>query len=136
VTEQPIAILCNPPLDDARYADIAALYRAVGWGHPGDAEELREVYEYSGYVLLALEAQRVVGLLRAEQENAQTTWLAEVAVLPGHQARGIGKALLQRFIADHPNTTLYTDATDGVEGFFRRHGLALRRPLVPGPRKR
>lgn len=135
MSEATIRIHRATSLDDTQCAGIATLYRAVGWGHPNDADELRDLCESSGYVLLASEDGQVVGLLRAEPENAQTTWLAELAVLPAHQGRGIGTSLMQRFIADHPGARLYTDATDGVEGFFRRHGLELRQPLVPGPRK-
>lgn len=128
-------ILCNPLPDNAQCADLAALYHAIGWGSPSSLSELRELFALSDYVLLAMDGERVVGMLRAEHENAQTTWLAELAVLPGYQARGIGRTLLRRFIDDHPQQRLYTDATDGVERFFKRHGLELRRPLVPGPRK-
>lgn len=128
-------ILRDPLLDEAQCAELAALYRAIGWGHPGSSAELRDLFVLSDYVLMAVADGRIVGMLRAEHENAQTVWLAELAVLPGYQARGIGRALLRRFIDDHPCSRLYTDATDGVEGFFRRHGLELRRPLVPGPRK-
>ncbi|MCP8462895.1 GNAT family N-acetyltransferase [Pseudomonas sp. ZM23] len=135
MTDTPLTILHNPPLSDAQCASIAALYRAVGWGVPGTMTELRDLYEFSSYTLLAQEGDLIVGLLRAESETAQTTWLAEVAVLPGFQAQGIGQRLMARFLADHPRRTLYTDATEGVEDFFLRHGIALRRPRVPGPRK-
>ncbi len=133
--DTPLTILHNPALSDAQCAGIASLYRAVGWGSPGSTAELRDLYEFSNYFLLALDGDQVLGLLRAESETAQTTWLAEIAVLPGFQSRGIGLALMARFLADHPNRTLYTDATEGVEEFFLRHGIALRRPRVPGPRK-
>ncbi|NNN23009.1 MULTISPECIES: GNAT family N-acetyltransferase [Pseudomonas] len=133
--DTPLTILRNPALSDAQCAGIASLYRAVGWGSPGSTAELRDLYEFSSYFLLALDGDQVLGLLRAESETAQTTWLAEIAVLPGFQSRGIGLALMARFLADHPNRTLYTDATEGVEEFFLRHGIALRRPRVPGPRK-
>ena len=133
--DTPLTILHNPALSDAQCAGIASLFRAVGWGSPGSTAELRDLYEFSSYFLLALDGDQVLGLLRAESETAQTTWLAEIAVLPGFQSRGIGLALMARFLADHPNRTLYTDATEGVEEFFLRHGIALRRPRVPGPRK-
>ncbi|MEP9320147.1 GNAT family N-acetyltransferase [Pseudomonas sp. LABIM340] len=133
--DTPLTILHNEPLSDAQCAGITALYRAVGWGSPGTTAELRDLYEFSSYFLLAVDGEQVLGLLRAESETAQTTWLAEIAVLPGFQSRGIGLALMARFLADHPNRTLYTDATEGVEEFFLRHGIALRRPRVPGPRQ-
>jgi len=135
MTDTPLTILHNPALSDVQCAGIAALYRAVGWGSPGATLELRELYEFSSYTLLAQDGEQVIGLLRAESETAQTTWLAEIAVLPGFQARGVGRLLMARFLADHPQRTLYTDATEGVEEFFVRHGIALRRPRVPGPRK-
>ena len=133
--DTPLTILQSPPLSNAQCAGIAALYRAVGWGSPGNTAELRDLYEYSSYFLLALDGEQVVGLLRAESETAQTTWLAEIAVLPRLQLRGTGLALMARFLADHPDRTLYTDATEGLEEFFLRHGIALRRPRVPGPRQ-
>lgn len=135
MTDTPLTILHNPTLSDAQCAGIAALYRAVGWGSPGTMQEIRELYEFSSYTLLAQDGEQVIGLLRAESETAQTTWLAEIAVLPGFQSRGVGRLLMARFLADHLQRTLYTDATEGVEGFFLRHGIALRRPRVPGPRK-
>nr|WP_294972376.1 GNAT family N-acetyltransferase [uncultured Pseudomonas sp.] len=135
MTDTALTILHNPVLSDAQCAGIAALYRAVGWGSPGTTREIRELYEFSSYTLLALDGEQVIGLLRAESETAQTTWLAEIAVLPGFQSRGVGHLLMRRFLADHPQRTLYTDATEGVEEFFVRHGIALRRPRVPGPRK-
>ncbi len=135
MTDEPLTILHNPTLNDAQCAGIAALYRAVGWGSPGTTAEIRELYEFSSYTLLAQDDEQVIGLLRAESETAQTTWLAEIAVLPGFQSRGVGRLLMARFLADHPQRTLYTDATEGVEEFFLRHGIALRRPRVPGPRK-
>ncbi|WP_152219434.1 GNAT family N-acetyltransferase [Pseudomonas sp. SCB32] len=135
MTDTALTILHNPALSDAQCVGIAALYRAVGWGSPGTTLELRELYEFSSYTLLAQDGEQVIGLLRAESETAQTTWLAEIAVLPGFQSRGVGRLLMARFLADHPQRTLYTDATEGVEAFFVRHGIALRRPRVPGPRK-
>lgn len=135
MTDTAPTILHNPALSDAQCAGIAALYRAVGWGSPGTPQEIRELYEFSSYTLLVQEGEQVIGLLRAESETAQTTWLAEIAVLPGFQSRGVGRLLMARFLADHAQRTLYTDATEGVEGFFLRHGIALRRPRVPGPRK-
>lgn len=135
MTDTALTILHNPALGDAQCAGVAALYRAVGWGSPGTMQEIRELYEFSSYTLLAQDGEQVIGLLRAESETAQTTWLAEIAVLPGFQSRGVGRLLMARFLADHPQRTLYTDATEGVEQFFLRHGIALRRPRVPGPRK-
>lgn len=135
MTDTALTILHNPALNDGQCAGIAALYRAVGWGSPGTMQEIRELYEFSSYTLLVQDGEQVIGLLRAESETAQTTWLAEIAVLPGFQSRGVGRLLMARFLADHPQRTLYTDATEGVEEFFLRHGIALRRPRVPGPRK-
>lgn len=135
MTDTALTILHSPALSDAQCAEIAALYRAVGWGSPGTTQEIRELYEFSSYTLLVQDGEQVIGLLRAESETAQTTWLAEIAVLPGFQSRGVGHLLMARFLADHPQRTLYTDATEGVEEFFLRHGIALRRPRVPGPRK-
>ena len=66
MSEATIRIHRVTSLDDAQCVGIAALYRTVGWGHPNDADELRDLCESSGYVLLASEGEQVVGLLRAE----------------------------------------------------------------------
>ena len=116
-------ILPDLPDDHA----LAALYASVGWtGHAADPARLRRAIEASTYVRAAWDGDAVVGLIRASADAVFLCFVHDLLVAPSHQRRGIGRALVERCLADHPEIsrfTLLTDASPAPVAFYRGLGF-------------
>ena len=61
---------------------------------------------------------------RALADGADCAYICDVAVLPGHQGTGLGKAVVSRLVEDskdHQKIILYS--VPGKEGFYRKLGF-------------
>src|SRR6266478_767069 len=85
-------------------AVIAALYRAAPLYRPvDDVERIRRMYAGSNVVLTAWEGETLVGILRGWADFAYDGYVCDLAVLPGSQNSGAGKALLEKACALGPD---------------------------------
>jgi GNAT superfamily N-acetyltransferase len=105
------------------WAELSALYRVAPLGDkPPDA--LRTVFGNSMFVRFVYVDGRMVGAGRALADGLDCAYLADVAVHPDHQGRGLGAELIRRLLAaaaGHRKIILY--ANPGAEGFYRRLGF-------------
>ena len=111
--------------DDASvdWDELSALYRVAPLGDkPPDS--LRTVFGNSMFKCFVYDDGRLVGAGRALADGLDTAYLADVAVHPDHQGRGLGSAIIRRLVdmsAGHKKVLLY--ANPGTEGFYRKLGF-------------
>ncbi|HEY8338451.1 MAG TPA: GNAT family N-acetyltransferase [Egibacteraceae bacterium] len=110
---------------DVDWQELSALYRAAPLGEkPPDA--LKTVFSASRCTTFAYAGDELVAVGRALADGLDCAYIADVAVRPDHQGRGLGREVIRRLVAraaGHKKIILY--ANPGTEGFYA--GLGFRR---------
>jgi len=105
------------------FAELSELYRIAPLGiKPPDA--LKTVFGHSMFVCFAYAGDVLAGAGRALADGLDCAYIADVAVHPEHQRRGLGQAIIRRLVAradGHKKIILY--ANPGTEGFYRGLGF-------------
>lgn len=110
-------------LSDIDWQELEDLYRRAPLGQKS-ADHLRTVFSNSRYIWLVRENGTLVAAGRALADGADCAYICDVAVLPSHQGAGLGKAMVERLLADakdHKKVILY--AVPGKEAFYRKIGF-------------
>ena len=104
-------------------ADLSRLYEIAPLGHkPPDA--LRTVFGHSMFMCFVRAGDSLVGAGRALADGRDCSYIADVAVHPDHQRRGLGQAIVRKLVdmsRDHKKIILY--ANPGTEEFYARLGF-------------
>ena len=112
-------------LDDASvdWDELSNLYRIAPLGEkPPDA--LETVMGNSRYKCFVYDGEVLVGAGRVVADGLDAAYIADIAVHPEYQGRGVGQAIVRRLVdlADgHRRIILY--ANPGREGFYRKLGF-------------
>jgi ribosomal protein S18 acetylase RimI-like enzyme len=103
--------------------ELSRLYQIAPLGHkPPDA--LRTVFGHSMFVCFVSAGDNLVGAGRALADGRDCSYIADVAVHPDHQGRGLGQAIVRKLVdmsRNHKKIILY--ANPGTEGFYARLGF-------------
>ena len=109
--------------DAVDWEELSELYRIAPLGlKPPDA--LRTVFGNSMYRCFVYADGTLVGAGRALADGLDCAYIADVAVHPQHQGRGLGQAIIRRLVAaaeHHKKIILY--ANPGTEPFYRQLGF-------------
>ncbi|MDO4918085.1 GNAT family N-acetyltransferase [Kocuria sp.] len=109
-------------------AALLRLYDAVGWSsYTQRPEDFGPMVENSWLVLSAWDAGEFVGLVRVVGDGATVAYIQDLLVAPGHQRRGIGRALLTEVLTDTARIRQVYITTD--DPAWNRHVVALYRSL-------
>lgn len=104
-------------------AELSRLYRIAPLGEkPPDA--LATVFGNSRFTCFVYAGDVLVGAGRALADGLDSAYLADVAVHPEHQGRGLGKGIIRQLVSlaqGHKKIILY--ANPGTEGFYRGLGF-------------
>lgn len=104
--------------DDLDWQELSELYRVAPLGiKPPDA--LQTVFGNSMFKCFVYSDDRLIGAGRAIADGRDCAYIADVAVHPEHQGRGLGKAIIGRLVglADgHKKIILYANPV--TEGFY------------------
>ncbi len=74
---------------------IIDLYNIAGLPRPtNDAERIQKMYANSNLVITAWDGETLAGVCRCITDWCWSCYLADLAVHPGYQKEGIGKALI------------------------------------------
>ena len=105
------------------FDELSELYRIAPLGtKPPDA--LRTVFGNSMFRCFVRADGRLVGAGRAVADGRDVAYIADVAVHPEHQGRGLGRAVVQRLVeraGGHKKILLY--ANPGTEPFYAGLGF-------------
>ncbi|HEU5419819.1 MAG TPA: GNAT family N-acetyltransferase [Streptosporangiaceae bacterium] len=112
--------------DDAARVDMAELSNLYKIAPLGDKppEALRTVFGNSMFTCFIYAGDQLVGAGRALADGLDCAYIADLAVHPDHQGRGLGKALVQNLVSraqGHKKIILY--ANPGTEGFYHQLGF-------------
>jgi len=103
--------------------ELSNLYRIAPLGDkPPDA--LATVFGNSMFMCFVYAGDVLVGAGRVLADGLDCAYIADVAVHPQHQGRGLGKAIIRRLVGssrDHKKIILY--ANPGTESFYGRLGF-------------
>ena len=112
---------------DFRLDEIVRLYQSVGWtNYLARTELLKEAYENSLCVLAAYDGETLVGILRAVGDGLTIVFIQDILVLPDHQRRGLGTALIKTVMEKYKTVyqlELLTDNTEKTRAFYRSAGF-------------
>lgn len=104
-------------------AELSNLYRIAPLGNkPPDA--LATVFGNSRFMCFVYAGDVLVGAGRALADGLDCSYIADVAVHPDHQGRGLGRAVVRELIElsrGHKKIILY--ANPGKEGFYTSLGF-------------
>jgi len=103
--------------------ELSALYRAAPLGDK-PAADLKLVFANSMFRAFAFEGERLVGAGRVLADGRDCAYLCDVAVLPSHHGRGLGRQIVERLVGlsrSHRKIILYCVA--GTEGFYEAIGF-------------
>jgi GNAT superfamily N-acetyltransferase len=102
---------------------LSELYRVAPLGlKPPDA--LATVFGNSMFVRFVYGGDDLVGAGRVLADGLDCAYIADIAVHPDHQGRGLGRSMIERLVvaaAGHKKIILY--ANPGAEGFYSRLGF-------------
>jgi ribosomal protein S18 acetylase RimI-like enzyme len=105
------------------WQELSDLYRIAPLGDkPPDA--LRTVMGNSRFTCFAYDGEILVGAGRALADGLDAAYIADVAVHPDWQGRGLGQAIVGQLVelaSGHKKIILY--ANPGKEGFYRKLGF-------------
>jgi GNAT superfamily N-acetyltransferase/catechol 2,3-dioxygenase-like lactoylglutathione lyase family enzyme len=109
-------------------AEYEALVRAVGWVKYTNLEAAPAALENTRYCVVAVDADRAVGMARVVGDGGMAYFVQDVMVVPELQRRGIGTALMEAVTGYFRQATprqsaiaLFTGRN--LAGFYERHGF-------------
>jgi GNAT superfamily N-acetyltransferase len=103
--------------------ELSHLYRIAPLGDK-PPEALETVFGHSMFKCFVYAGDRLVGAGRALADGRDCSYIADVAVHPDHQGRGLGKAIIGKLVdysRGHKKIILY--ARPGTEGFYAGLGF-------------
>ncbi|MFE5597832.1 GNAT family N-acetyltransferase [Streptomyces coelicoflavus] len=110
-------------LDEVDLDELSRLYLLAPLGNK-PPESLATVYGNSRYMCFVYAGDALVGAGRALADGADCAYIADVAVHPEHQGRGLGSDIIRKLVelaAGHKKIILY--AAPGTEAFYRGLGF-------------
>jgi ribosomal protein S18 acetylase RimI-like enzyme len=110
-------------LDTVDWNELSDLYRKAPLGDKSP-ERLKTVFSNSLFRRFGYEDGVLVAAGRALADGLDCSYICDVAVLPSHQGRGLGDALIAQLVElsrGHAKIILYS--VPGREGFYARYGF-------------
>ncbi|WP_138756181.1 GNAT family N-acetyltransferase [Paenibacillus sinopodophylli] len=114
------------------------LWEAVGWGTV-DSEMATHSISNSIYAVVVVLDEEVVGMGRIVGDGAMYFYIQDVAVLPEHQNKGIGKMIVDQLLAYIKKKKCKTGiafvglfASHGNDTFYETYGFKDHSPEMTG----
>ena len=118
-----MTITWTDTLDTIDWNELSDLYRKAPLGEK-PPERLKTVFSNSMFRRFAYEDGVLVAAGRALADGADCSYICDVAILPSHQGRGLGDALISHLVElsrGHAKIILYS--VPGKEAFYARYGF-------------
>jgi predicted N-acetyltransferase YhbS len=116
-----IAYQQNVPLDPKA---VSALFRAASLNGPlDDLERIRTMLDNSQLVITAWDGPELVGLARTLTDFAFNGFIADLAVHPSYQRRGIGKELIRLTLATSESVKYVVHSAATSDGYYEHVGF-------------
>jgi len=118
-----VPLVWSHSIDGVDWNELSALYDAAPLGNknPGGLET---AFTNSMFKCFVYEDGRLVGVGRALADGADCSYICDVALLPSHQGRGLGKQIVAKLVEmsrGHRKIILYS--VPGKEAFYKKQGF-------------
>lgn len=101
---------------EVEFERIVKLYDSVGWvAYSEKPADLKSAFENSSYILIALENNDVIGVLRSLSDNVSVHHLQDILVSPSYQGKGLGRQLLKMALDHYAHVRTHLLLTDDEE---------------------
>jgi ribosomal protein S18 acetylase RimI-like enzyme len=118
-----VSIQWAESIDGLDWEELAELYLAAPLGDK-KPDDLRLVFANSAFRCFARERGKLVAAGRVLADGRDCAYLCDIAVLPSHQGRGLGKSIVSRLVErskGHRKIILY--AVPGRESLYSALGF-------------
>lgn len=107
---------------ESDFSSIQNLYREEGWmTFINRDKDTLDAWKNSNIATVAVEGDKVVGLLRGLTDGSITTFIAEIIVHKDYRKKGIGRALLDICHQLYPKTRIELLADEEIYEFYTRN---------------
>lgn len=134
MTNNQYEIIERPPT----VAEHKTLWESVGWGTV-NIQMTEQSIANSVYAVVAVFEGNVVGMGRIVGDGAMYFYIQDVAVLPDHQNKGIGKLIVEQLVSyikncKHENGSAFVAlfASRGKDKFYEQFGFKDYSPEMTG----
>lgn len=95
-----------------------------GWANKPSTEKHLEILKNSSHIIIALDAEKVIGFINAVTDKALSAYIPLVEVLPEYRNKGIGSELVKRMIDKLSGYYMIDICCDErLEHFYKRLGM-------------
>ncbi|MBU0515770.1 MAG: GNAT family N-acetyltransferase [Proteobacteria bacterium] len=101
---------------------ICRIFDRAPLGHR-DPDKLRRAAKNSFLVCTAHHGREIIGFGRAMSDGEYQSAIYDVVVLPEHQGRGVGRAIMDALLARLPPGPVLIYVAPGKEGFYEHFGF-------------
>lgn len=102
---------------------IVELYRAAPLNRPvDDPPRIGRMYAEANVVHTAWDGARLAGILRGWTDHGYDGYICDLAIHPDYQKHGIGRELLNRVVAAHPQVQFVLRASKIARDYYRHIG--------------
>ncbi len=115
------SLVCDASAVD--WDELSNLYRIAPLGNK-PPEALATVFGNSMFTCFAYAGRILVGAGRALADGLDCAYIADMAVHPGHQGRGLGQAIIRQLVErSHGHRKIILYANPGTEAFYAKLGF-------------
>lgn len=117
--------------------DIKEIYSSNGWGNEEDYPDkvIENMFNSLTYFCLCLDDKKnIVGFLKAFSDTSSTQ-LTEILVHPRVQNKGCGRLMMNQFIENYKNTSMFINTINDSFSFFEKFGFSMQKNLSCCSRK-
>ena len=101
---------------DIDFKKVIEVYNSTQWSsYTKNEKNLLQAFQNSSLVLLALEGNNVIGVLRSISDSISIHYLQDILVNPIHQRKGVGRALFNRCLEIYKDVRTHILLTDDEE---------------------
>jgi ribosomal protein S18 acetylase RimI-like enzyme len=121
--DNAMTVTWTDALDTVDWNELSELYRKAPLGNKSP-QRLETVFTNSMFRRFGYEDGVLVAAGRALADGLDCSYICDVAILPSHQGRGLGDALIVQLVElsrGHAKIILYS--VPGREGFYARYGF-------------
>ena len=106
----------NDNWEEVPFEDIVDVYKSVNWtAYTNDIESLVTAFKNSTLVLIAIQENNVVGVLRSISDGVSIHYLQDILVKPDYQRKGIARSLINEALRRFNNVRTHMILTDDEE---------------------
>lgn len=118
-----MSLVWSHTIEGLDWNELSALYDAAPLGNK-DPSSLKTAFTNSMFKCFVYEGGKLVGVGRALADGVDCSYICDVALLPSHQGRGIGKQIVAKLMelsSGHNKIILYS--VPGKESFYKKMGF-------------